>query len=567
MSDLTEAVAERPVRRSGDKSYCLMKVECLDYRRIPQQNKLFLDYLYHFDRVSSLYNSAHLGLDQLKQRAESVLKDPPQYPRQQLTRQLLNFNRTVGASRAVTENIAKLKSPRTLAVVTGHQLGLLGGPALSVYKAATAVRLAQLLGEEGYPTVPVFWLASDDSDFQEIRNTCFFDAEGSLLQLSYPGLQLAKEQMVGTIPLESIGGCLERLEKEGAKGDYRDLLSRIFSRSYRPQDSFRLGWARWLSSLFRDFGLILFDPLLTGYKVGLCSAFQLAIEKRQALIQELQVRGDFLQENGFDPQVQVSESETFLFLVEGEKRFKFRYQEGFFRANNRHLIRFSREQLCEQVRQAPESLAPNVLLRPIVQDHLFPTVVYVGGPSEVAYFSQVSSISPFWNREVAIFPRVSVTLVDRKAQRLLKKYDLSVAEVWKSKPSDVTRKILARVGTRKVLEDFDNLHRTLDKRLLTLRREIEKADPPVAEMLERAKRKIFYQVDKVQNRFVSNHRNFSSDFDRHLDYLYSHLYPQGKLQERVINFNQFLLEEGLQLVDQIVQEIRPFCKAHQVVYV
>ena len=86
-------------------------------------------------------------------------------------------------------------------------------------------------------------------------------------------------------------------------------------------------------------------------------------------------------------------------------------------------------------------------------------------------------------------------------------------------------------------------------------------------MLERAKRKIFYQVDKVQNRFVSNHRNFSSDFDRHLDYLYSHLYPQGKLQERVINFNQFLLEEGPQLVDQIVQEIRPFCKAHQVVYV
>ena len=544
-----------------------MKTECLDYRQLPGVNPLFPEYLYHYDRLESLYSSpVHLSLDALKERADSVLKNPPPFPRDQLVEVTTAFNQRVGAGEKVFQNLEKLKSPRTLAVVTGQQPGFLGGPAFTVYKALTAVRLAQMLEEEGYPAVPVFWLASDDSDFHEVRLTSFFDGNGDLFSVSYQGPQQNNSRMVGTIPLNNVEECFSRLQKEGPKGEFHEEVLQLLQETYPPEKSLCEAAGSWLSHLFRPYGLVLFDALLPEYKQGMGSLFARAIEKRQEIVQALKDRAEVLREKGYDPQVRVQDSESFVFLTEDEKRYKLEYEGKRYRKKGQDSLELSERDLVRELEQQAEKFTPNVLLRPIVQDHLFPTVAYVGGPSEVAYFAQVSAMSRFWDKEMAVFPRVGVTLVDRKAQRLLKKYGLKVLDVLQLTPQEISRRIMKGKDPEHILERLEHVQEELQSELRALKDDIAKIDPTVAEMLGGTEKKVLYQIEKIQKRFVANHGSQKATFGQHLDYLCSHLYPHGKLQERVISFNQFLSEEGPGVVDRLMGVIDPFCPSHQVIY-
>ena len=543
-----------------------MRVDCLDYRQIPDQNPLFLHYLYQSDRADSSFSPVHLSLEHLKLRAESLLKCPPRYPREKLLSVLKFFHEKVGVGESVRENLEKLKSPQTVAVLTGQQIGFLGGASLAVYKAATAIRLARILEEQGVTAVPVFWMASDDSDFQEVRSAHFFNERDELLQEDYPESSRKAGQVVGSLSLEFVDELLNRVEEKAGGDKERDLVMRMLREAYSSRRSFGEAFGAWLSGLFRDYGLLLFDPLSCDYKSDLRSAFLVAIERRKEIVRALRRRAEFLKSAGFNAQVETDDSETLLFLMEKEKRFKLHYSDGEYHSRKRR-VHFKEPELRPRLEANPEEFGPNVLLRPIIQDHLFPTLVYIGGPSEISYFSQVSAISTFWGMEMAVFPRASVTVVDRKAQRLLRKYDLKVTDIFSCTPFQIRQRILERSSDRPVLEEFDSLRQEVEERLGVMGRNLVRADPGVAEMLGRAEKKIIYQIDKVKNRFINNYESRGSNLERHLDYLYSHLYPHDKLQERVINFNQFLMQEGFSFIHHLVDAVSPFCRGHQVLYV
>ena len=544
-----------------------MKVECIDYRQLPGLNPILPKYLYQYDQVDTLYDCpVHLSLEDLKKRADSVLRNPPTFPRDQLVDMTLEFNQRVGASEEVFQNLKKLRSSKTLAVVTGQQPGFFGGPAFTVYKALTAVRLAQILNEEGYSAVPVFWLASDDSDFQEVRSTSFFDAGGELFAASYPGPQKNSSRMVGTIPLDAVEECFSHLQEQGLKGEFQKEVLQILQDTSPPTKNFREALGSWLSHLFRPYGLVLFDALLPRYKQGLESLFSVAIEKRQDIVRALQERAEVLKEKGFEPQVRVQDSESLIFWTEGEERYKLEYEAERYHKKAGTPLQLSGQQLLEEYGKQAGRLAPNVLLRPIIQDHLFPTVTYVGGPAEVAYYAQVCAISPFWNKEMAVFPRVGITLVDRKVQRLLRKYGLKVTDILQCTPQEISRRVVEGNDPEQILEKLESVQKELRTGLKSLGNDIVKIDPTVAEMLGGAEKKILYQIEKIQKRFVANSRSHQENIGKHLDYLYSHLYPKGKLQERVISFNQFLSEEGPNLVERLMDAINPFCPSHQVMY-
>ena len=545
-----------------------MNVECIDYRELPGQNPLLPEYLYHYENVEALYHHpVHLDLDSLKQRADSVLSDLPSFPRDQLVELMRTFNQEVGASEEVFRNLDKLKSSHALAVVTGQQPGLFGGPAFTVYKALTAIRLAQILNEEGYCAVPVFWLASEDSNFREVHSTSFFDDAGELFSVSYPDVENDSARMVGTVSLHSVEQCLDHLQAHGPKGEFNTELLAMLRETYHPAKSFREALGSWLSRLFEPYGLVLFDALLSPYKRDLKSLFTVAIKKRREILQALEARAQVLRERGFDPQVQVGGSESLIFWTEGERRYKLEYGggEGYGKKTNLSM-KVSEERFIQDLDKHIENLVPNVLLRPILQDHLFPTVAYVGGPSEVAYFAQISAISPFWNQEMAIFPRVGITVVDRKAQRLLRKYGVRVSDVLQLTPEEISHKVLKGSDSAKILDKLECIQGDMKAELKSLQSEMRKVDPTVAEMLGGTEKKILYQMEKVQNRFVANHRTHREHFGQHLDYLYSRIYPNGKLQERVTSFNQFLSEEGPDFVHRLMDAINPFCPSHHVIY-
>ena len=544
-----------------------MKVESIDYRELQGQNPLFLDYLHHYDRVDQFYCSpVHLSLNHLKNRAEAVLERPPSYPRELLVQLLTSFNQKIGAPEPVFRNIEKLRSTKTVVVVTGHQLGFFGGPCFLVYKTLTAVRLAQLLQDEGFSVVPVFWLASDDSDFEEVRSASFFDPSGELFSVECPEPEKNGSRMVGTVSLKSVEGCLNALKEQGLRGQFYEQALETLSQTYKAEGSFREALAAWLHRLFPSQGLVIFDPLMAQYKAPLQQVLTAVIEERSAIVRALQKRSLILEKNQFSPQVQVGESESFIFWSEDRDRYKLEYEGGYYTSRKKPKWKFSAEDMLRRLRSEPEHCCPNVLLRPILQDHVFPTVTYVGGPSEVAYYSQVNAISSFWNAEMEVFPRMGVTIVDRKSQRLLEKYGLQVSDVLNRSPQELASKVMSQTEAGDLLDGFAELEKDLLSRLKSLEIDLTKIDPTTAQLLEGVQSKIFYQLRKVQQRFVSNHRIRKADFGRHLDHLCGRLAPGGKFQERTVNFNQFLSEEGPVLVESLLNVLNPFCLGHQVVY-
>jgi bacillithiol biosynthesis cysteine-adding enzyme BshC len=542
-----------------------MRSECVDYRELPGQNSLFLSYLHDFDKVRSFYTSPPLLSDGVEERVTQVLS-ARRFPYRKLLPSLREFNREVCAGEAALGNIEKLASSDTVAVVTGQQVGLFGGPSFSVYKAATAVWIARYLVDKGFSAVPVFWLASDDSDFEEVRSTYFVDSTGELLNVRCPDLRESGSQMVGTISTDQLVALLPEYGHRGHRTQNQGTVAGLLSQSYGADVDFRQAFAFWLTGLFRRYGLIVFDPLMPGYREHLNDFFGVVLENRQQILDSLFRRSEELRAAGFPVQIRVEETETCLFWVEGKSRYKLEFHNGIYRAKGRRSIQFSEPELASALGKDTARLGVNVLLRPILQDYLFPTFTSVTGPSEIAYLSQVNVLSALWDLELETFPRAACTLVDRKSQRLLKKYGLAGKEVLTHAPFEQAERILRSEESRGVLEELDALRTVLSKRLERVGCKMEKEDPTTAGMLQGAEKKILYQLDKVNHRFVTNYRTHRKHMQRHLAYLGNHLAPKRRLQERVLNFNHFLMEEGLGLVDELVECLNPLSLSHQLLY-
>jgi bacillithiol biosynthesis cysteine-adding enzyme BshC len=544
-----------------------MKAEYLDYRDIPGQNAIFRRYLYDFDSVAAWYPAGPPDPGMLRRRVDEVLLSGRVYPRDALAASLERFNRAVGAGEPALQNTRKLRDTSTVAIVTGQQIGLFGGPALAVYKALTVVSLARQLSEDGVQAIPVFWLASDDSDYDEIAAARLLSDDGELLTVLHAKPAEKRNRMVGSIPVRAVSRLFDQLDERVVRGDFRHLVLGNLRQSYAEGRSLSQAFAAWMANLFREEGLVLYDAFSAGVKEHLAGAYEVAVRNRDQVVQALKRRSDELQQAGLTPQVQVPDDETLLFLFDGDRRFKLSSVDGRFQAKEGNEPGFGEEDLLALSRRNPEALGPNVLLRPILQDLLFPTVAYVAGPAETAYFAQISAIAPFWDVTPAVLPRVGITLVDTKAQRLFDKYRIGIRDVVGSTPERTLRRLAKDTTAGELIRKFEGLEADVGKQAGQIGEELAPMDPGIAQLLENSEAKMLYQVRKVRDRFIRNYALHSSYLARHVGFLHSSLYPEQTLQERVINFNHFLILLGPTLVGQILQSIKPFCKEHQILYV
>jgi uncharacterized protein YllA (UPF0747 family) len=192
--------------------------------------------------------------------------------------------------------------------------------------------------------------------------------------------------------------------------------------------------------------------------------------------------------------------------------------------------------------------------------------VTVAGPSEVAYFAQVNAISPFWGLKTCSHPRSGFTVVDRKSQRYLGRYGLRAEDVLSCTLPALTERILRKKAAGEVLSHIDSTQGRLERDLDVLTESLLTIDPTVAEMLGRSRKKMRFQMNKVRNRFVSNQREHDAHLKRQINHLRSYLMPESVLQERVVNFNQFLASEGRQLLDRLIEMVDPFDHFHNLVF-
>jgi len=534
---------------------------CVPYTRVPHSTPLLLDYLYHFDRVARFYPGSPYELSNYQALAKQI--HGLNQDRRPLIEILTRQNREFGCADPTFTNIQKLSDRETLAVVTGQQVGLFSGPAFTLYKALTAIRLAQSLGEQGLPSVPVFWLATEDHDLEEVSETATLDEDYNLVALRDPGERPASRSPVGYVRFTSeIVAALSQLESSLPAGLPREQLLRDLREAYQPGATWGAAFARFLARLFSRWGVILLDPLDEAVHQLSAGVYRQAIEQAADLRSRVLERSQALVKTGYHAQVHVAEDSTLIFATRDGNRQALHQSDG------RYLLDGTEPQTLDDLRgwlsRQPLDFSSNVLLRPVVQDMLLPTLAYVAGPSELAYLGQARVLYEAFGRpQPVIFPRAAFTLVDTRTQRSLEKYQIEVEDVWQGE-EHLGRKVAAAAfaegWSERFLESEQDLARLLDR----LQQDIQTLDPTLLDTLQHVKEKMAYQLDRLKGKASRAALARSELLARHQQALLRFLMPEKDLQERRVGGVYFLGRAGYEILDHLLAHIQTHCSDHQV---
>jgi bacillithiol biosynthesis cysteine-adding enzyme BshC len=539
-----------------------VKVQCLPFTQIPHTTRLFTDFLYNFPKVSSFYPRLPLYSDWLTERSHAVRYDPNR--RRQVAAVLSRQNRGWEASEKTLENIAKFENG-AFAAVTGQQVGLFGGPLFTIFKVLSAVKLAEVATAKGIPSVPILWLATGDHDLAEVNHTFLGGANGEVQRIATP-TEGIKGAPVGSIRFgREILPVVEQAVALLGGSEATEWLRA----SYKPGDTFGSAFAKLYAKVFGALGVIVLDPddaALHALAGPICSgAIEYAAELNDALLQ----RGQQLTRAGYHEQVNVTPSSTAVFALHKGARTAIHRA----RANGNGDAfeiggeKLSRATLLQRIAANPGDFSANALLRPVVQDSLLPTLAYVGGPAEVAYFAQSAVLyEKLLGRVTPILPRFSATIIEAKQSSLLERYGLSLTDLYAG-PEAVLSQIAARSLPPEMQAEFDAAEQAFDKALISVRTKLERLDPTLTDASDRAGRKIRYQVNRLRQRAANAELRRTEILSRHAALLSNTLFPDKVPQERQFASAQFLARHGTGLLPYLLENIHAECLDHQLLFV
>ncbi|MBN2339374.1 MAG: bacillithiol biosynthesis cysteine-adding enzyme BshC [Acidobacteria bacterium] len=527
----------------------------IPYRRIPGHSPLFLDYVDLSPGILRFFETPPV-----KQKLEAFARKQSSkkyFPRQEMAIILERQNALYGAGASLAEQIAELARPDSVAIVTGQQVGVFGGPLYTVYKALTAVALAQELRESGIRAVPVFWMETEDHDLAEATRVFRTDPSPGTVEVARTlfGRHALSPRPVGslTLPLK-IRDVNDDYVGSIPESPFRATVRALLEGAYAPGASMTLAFARLLRSILP--GLLLFDPADPEAKRLAAPVFRKALENTDRIGATLRERAEELVQAGYPVQVRIRDDATLLFMVEGERRALERESERF--RLRGFATSFTPEDLLRLTEGAPERFSPNVLLRPVVQDALFPTAAYVAGPSEIAYFAQLGPLYALMDRPMpVIWPRNGFTLLNPETTAELERLGIDPEaclagreRMWKQAPP-----------SSRELERLEELERRLDRDLRKIGAEIGAVEAGLERAAANSRSKILHNMGRMRAR-----TRRLLPMDRAVDRLLARCRPDGKLQERGAGILPSLARYGSPLIERLRREARPENFAHRVLH-
>ncbi|HXD31371.1 MAG TPA: bacillithiol biosynthesis cysteine-adding enzyme BshC [Pyrinomonadaceae bacterium] len=544
-----------------------LRVEQLSFDRIPQQSKLFLDYLRDPVALRKFYPEAVRFHHELPARAAKVLTSQ-KTDRDTLCDALAEMNKGWGASAKTLANIDLLREPDCLAVVSGQQAGLFTGPLYTIYKALSAVKLAGCLSQRHTKAVPVFWMATEDHDFIEVARAEFVNRECQLGGVSVSTSLHQEGQPVGQVILDdSINEVIEQLLEQVPNSEFIDDLKQILRSTWEPGRSYGDAFARMMTALLGGHGLIFLDPRDARLKQLAAPLYSEAARRAPEIAAAVESRSRELEADGYHAQVVATANSFPLFIHDetGARHALTRAENGKYRtkANSEE---YSSDELAELALTKPEKFSPNVTLRAVVQDYLLPTVTYFGGAAEIAYFAQTSEVYRVLDRPVTpILPRSSLTMIERHTGRVLERYGLSLPDLFAGFESVLVKVVEEHLGTE-TAQTFKSSEEAVNAELDKLREQLSAIDPTLSDALETGRRKINYQLEGLRTRFHRAQMARDEAAQRQLKRALDQLFPEKGLQERHINITSLLARHGRYVIDWIFNAINLESTEHQIVY-
>lgn len=530
-----------------------MKADCLPFSSIPNTPPLFLDFLHHFDRVQEFYARPPAFADWWKDELQHVRY--PQGRRQQVAEILERQNRKFGSSARTLENIQRLKNGAP-AIVTGQQVALFGGPMFVVLKGLTAALLAEKAG-----AVPVFWLATEDHDLAEV-NFVHMPAGDHPETFTTTPPHHENSPVSAIVFNDDISALLQRIEQQFGASDVLGVLQA----SYRSGETFGSAFGKFYAQVFANSGIILLDPSDPELHLVSSPVYCDALLKSAAINEALLERQQVLEQAGYDAQVKVTPSHTLCFYLQRGARLPVRHDPA--GSNHGFVVgeeKISHEALVAETGEHPEHFSANVLLRPVVQDYLLPTLCYVGGPSEISYFTQAQVVyRMLLERVTPIVPRLSATILEPRMVKLLDRYHLTLPEIFCG-PEKLREHVAARALPDTIMQSFDAAAEHLEQAVSCIHEPLAKLDPTLQDAAQNAAGKMRYQLQSLREKAARAEARKNTELQHHADELSTLLYPNKSLQEREVGAAYFLLKYGMGLLQQLKEKLQLGCLDHQIV--
>lgn len=521
-------------------------------------SNIFLDYIAGLETARHFYSD-----DNIKNVAKQL--DKIEYSRDKISDILIRQNKTYNASEKTFENIEKLRQKETLCIFSGQQAVLFGGPLLVILKALAIVKAAEKYSEQlKRPVIPIFWIAGDDHDFEEVNHTFVINRKAEIEKIIYdtqPEKQLPTAEIILSDE-ESLKNTKEQLKASLSETDFTDDLYKLIDECYTPSDTIVTAFGKLMARLVGDYGLILFSPGDQEVKELAKPFFKTIVNRQDELHNILNTTNEHLLRHGYHLQVEKKENAVHLFLNHDGRRPVMSNGNGFNAGNEN----FSKDELLSIIDQECKSLSPDVITKPIYQSYLFPVLSQKVGPSEIAYLAQVNPLFSIFNRVSPFYKaRASATIVEKPHEKTMNEYDISFEDLT-GDIEQIINCILSKTFPADLNAGFSMMKNGVDDNLSHFIKESLNFDSSLESFGKQIQGKIEFSLKQLEGKLFSAHKKKSKKTREKIYRLWNTLFTNRNLQERTLNVSYFISKYGFDFIKFIYDQIDSEEKAHQLIY-
>jgi bacillithiol biosynthesis cysteine-adding enzyme BshC len=510
---------------------------------------LYKSYVGDFQQLDDYYKTNPFDAEEIARKIEAF-----QFrgDRSEIVDILTPFNQQFGAHQIALDNIQRFKNKEALAVVTGQQLGIYGGSLYTIFKTISVIHLANKM-EKQYdrPVIPVFWLADEDHDYDEVRDLNVFNSSDEVEHLELPPENGQLSPVAEMSVPQQIEQMRSNLRESLYNTDFSGELWELLDNSFEPGNTFLKSFGLFISNLFSKHGLVLAGSnnprvkKMTGkyLKKSISSADQV----RQALEDQTEQLND-----EFHQQVKLYDSNLF-YLDEKNGRAKISRNETGWEIDAGRG--WKTEQLVEEIEAKPENFSPNVFLRPILQDALLPTIGYVAGPGETAYYGQMKKMYSCFDLEMhIIFPRLSATIVEPAIDRILNELPFEFHE-YDKRIEDLESDYVDRTEQHDIEAIFKDWKEKIQQLAGPKKEEIADIDTTLEGAVEKSTSVYFGELDKLKGKVYRAVKKQDEIQLKRIRRIKTNLFPSDTLQERVIAAIFYMNKYGVDIWDRLLDSL------------
>lgn len=550
----------------------------VEFANLPNFNNLYLDYISENEadlkKIKPFFNAHFRNNEEFFKVIDEKIQNyntNRYFDKNVLIDILKRQNVDFGGDETTVQNIELLKSDDTFAVVTGQQVGLYTGPLYTVLKTISTIKLAQNL-KERFPQfnfVPVFWLEAEDHDIDEANHIHILNKQNELLRVGFEQVETNEEDAakknsvpVGSMKLdEMVNSINEQLRSGLLDTDFKDKVMKLISECYTDTSDYKTAFAKLMNAMFKGHGVVFIDPSDDEVKRLLIPVFERELRTSPKLCETIISTSAELEKH-YD--LQVKPKVINLFFLHNGNRLLIEPREGEKFALRNSKRRFENEELLNILQENPELFSPNVVLRPICQDYLLPTVAYVGGPGEISYFAQFKPVYQHYGITMpVIFPRASATIIEGKISKFMSNFNVKLEDIFHH--SFLVSKVVEKLSEVKVEDEVSKYIDEMNKIFYDMKNMTVKVDQTLLNTVDNIKEKTKQSIEQFKGKLINAQARKSDTTTSQIDKVENNIFPNHNLQERVINITYFLNKYDEEFMKKLFREIDIMNFNHQVI--